>query len=73
MPNAFKLCLSAVITLALSLFNSIAHAHPGHDHDHWLAAPIHALLLSALILLTASVLISVYRKAHMKTDDTKKQ
>lgn len=71
MPNALKICLSTVITLALSLWNSVALAHPGHNHEHWLSAPIHALLLSAIILLTSSVVISAYRKAHMK-DNAKK-
>jgi hypothetical protein len=41
--------LKSILILILALVSSIAQAHPGHDHGHWLSEPIHALTLIAII------------------------
>lgn len=32
----------------LGMFVTAAHAHPGHDHDHWLSNSIHVIFYLAL-------------------------
>lgn len=43
-----------------------AFAHPGHDHSHWLAEPVHAVtaLAIAAIAGTATYLLRQRSNAH---------
>lgn len=42
--------------VAISALSSVAIAHPGHDHSHWLSDPIHALSILAIgaVVVTAA-------------------
>lgn len=48
---------------------TVALAHPGHDHAHWLSAPAHALLLLGIIAIGAGIgwiLLRQRRRAVMR-------
>ncbi|MCV6615205.1 MAG: hypothetical protein OIF35_09525 [Cellvibrionaceae bacterium] len=53
------------IALALLLAAGQASAHPGHDHQHWLAEPIHALSALAIVAIVGTVAY-VVRKQKAK-------
>jgi hypothetical protein len=44
-------------TAALLALPQLALAHPGHDHGHWLANPIHWLTLAAIASVFAVAVI----------------
>jgi len=49
----------------LTTMSSLATAHGGHDHSHWLSNPIHILSVIAFIAIAASATYSIKKnKKH---------
>mgnify|MGYP000715764134 CR=1 FL=1 len=46
----------------LTTLSSLATAHGGHDHSHWLSDPIHILSVIAVIAIAASATYLVKKK-----------
>jgi len=65
---------SIFTTLLLSLsfvMSQVAHAHPGHDHSHWMSDPIHMLT----IFTVAAVIISglLYKQFFRRRNSNEKK
>ena len=58
--------------LILAATPSLALAHPGHDHGHWLAEPIHALSVIAVLAVIGAVTYRL-RKSEKNTARQNKQ
>ncbi|MBB6520931.1 hypothetical protein [Pseudoteredinibacter isoporae] len=58
------------LTLGLmaSSLSGMALAHPGHDHGHWAAEPIH-LLTALAIASVIGTAVYVYRKQKAEKQD----
>ncbi len=54
--------LRPLITLLLASSSAYSFAHSGHDHQHWLSEPIHALSLLALLAVLSLVIYKVRAK-----------
>lgn len=47
------------------LFTSASHAHPGHDHSHWLSNTVHLSLGLAIVGIIAVGIFMVRRKKQL--------
>ncbi|GAA6150677.1 hypothetical protein [Pseudoteredinibacter isoporae] len=54
--------------LTTSSLSGITMAHPGHDHGHWAADPIHLLTALAIAAVIATG-IYVWRKQKVEKQD----
>ena len=45
--------MKKLLIATLSSVTAIAHAHPGHDHSHWMSQPIHWLTAMSVVAIVA--------------------
>lgn len=59
---------------ALALLSSVASAHAGHDHSHWMSSPIHVLTLIAAGTIIGTLVSLKYAKTQkqIKTSNVEK-
>lgn len=57
--------IKAVSGSSLLALSSVAAAHPGHDHGHWLSDPIHALTALAIGAVVTAAVVG-YKKVTAK-------
>jgi hypothetical protein len=62
--------LKSILVLFTALLSSVAQAHPGHDHGHWLSEPIHVLTTLAIISVVIVTAI-VVRRVKSKNSEEK--
>ena len=55
--------------LAALLFSTIAFAHPGHDHSHWMSKTIHIVLLVSLLGAAVYGIAALVRLGALKQDE----
>lgn len=52
---------TVIFSLLVSLFTPLAFAHPGHDHEHWSSAFLHALFYASLFAAGAACAFAIYK------------
>lgn len=48
---------------------SQAHAHAGHDHNHWLSEPIHFLTVFAVVAVIGTAGYALNRSRQSKKNE----
>lgn len=57
---------NGLFILLISLFSTVVHAHPGHDHQHWFSSIIHLVLALSVVGVLAIGVLMYRHKNQLK-------